>query len=117
MAAVSLDRYVKVYDCRNQKNLFQAYLKNRLNCTLLLGNVGGEESNDDDDDSYDSANDSDGGDVIEDFVDSDSDDDDDDEDGDDDEDERISYTDIEPSSRKQKFSGSKGSGNKKQKKR
>jgi hypothetical protein len=115
MAAVSLDRYVKVYDCRNQKNLFQAYLKNRLNCTLLLGNVGGEESNDDDDDSYDSANDSDGGDVIEDFVDSDS--DDDDEDGDDDEDERISYTDIEPSSRKQKFSGSKGSGNKKQKKR
>jgi hypothetical protein len=115
MAAVSLDRYVKVYDCRNQKNLFQAYLKNRLNCTLLLGNVGGEESNDDDDDSYDSANDSDGGDVIEDFVDSDS--DDDDEDGDDDEDEQISYTDIEPSSRKQKFSGSKGSGNKKQKKR
>ena len=115
MAAVSLDRYVKVYDCRNQKNLFQAYLKNRLNCTLLLGNVGGEESNDDDDDSYDSANDSDGGDVIEDFVDSDS--DDDDEAGDDDEDEQISYTDIEPSSRKQKFSGSKGSGNKKQKKR
>lgn len=37
LAAVSLDRYVKVYDCRSNKKKFQAYLKNRLNCTLVFG--------------------------------------------------------------------------------
>lgn len=101
MAAVSLDRYVKVYDCRKNKQIFQAYLKNRLNCTLLLGAVDNGDSSGDDNASYNSADeDSADDDVVEEFVDSSgssSEDEDEEDEG-----ENNSYADIEPKHKKQK---------------
>ena len=92
MAAVSLDRYVKVYDCRKNSQIFQAYLKNRLNCTLLCSVDDIELSNDE---KRDSTNESDDEDVVEDFMDS-SDSNEDLEQSDDESDE-VTYHDVEPS--------------------
>ena len=101
---------MKVYDCSKNKQVFQAYLKNRLNCTLLMGHDMTTNSDRSDDDSFDSADE----DVVEDFLDSSgsSDNDSDDEVTD----EGNTYHDMEPSHSKKKFSGSnKNSNNKKQK--
>jgi hypothetical protein len=113
MAAVSLDRYVKVYDCRKNKQVFQAYLKNRLNCTLLMGHVDIEDSNDEDSDDYNSGDDSADGDVVEEFVDSSSEEEEEEEE----QEEENSYADIEPTGRKLSNGSKKNSSNKKQKRR
>ncbi|GAX16793.1 ribosome biogenesis protein NSA1 [Fistulifera solaris] len=89
IAAVGLDRMLRVYDSENRKELACMYLKQRLKCVL----VGRERMARGDDDSIVSENegDIDQEDVVDDYVDSDlegsvnenNEDDDDDDDGDD----------------------------------
>jgi ribosome biogenesis protein NSA1 len=45
ICTVSLDRYVCQYDCKTQKSVLSAYIKNRLNCCISMDFRG---SNDDD---------------------------------------------------------------------
>jgi ribosome biogenesis protein NSA1 len=78
MAAVGLDRMLRVYDTKKRKQLDCVYLKQRLNCVLFhkdntwdIGDVGSGSDADVDPDDIDIDQD----DVVRDYVDSDDDDD------------------------------------------